>query len=51
MLKFKSHILYKHMHTNLYKMQTDIIYIELDFYLYFIYKNVKELILTIYIAN
>ena len=32
-------------------MQTDIIYIELDFYLYFIYKNVKELILTIYIAN
>ena len=32
------------MHTNLYKMQTDIIYIELDFYLYFIYKNVKEFV-------
>ena len=34
-----------------YIMQTDIIYTEFDFDLYFIYKNMKELILTIYKAN
>ena len=34
-----------------YIMKTDIIYIEFDFDLYFIYKNMKELILTIYKAN